>query len=85
MADSSNLYQNRMQRTMEASVEPGASPVDRYDFGDHVESAVDLEAIGTTANRNNFQLTFQTVTAAVKFVQAGDFSVKGRQAIECLW
>jgi hypothetical protein len=39
-----------------------------------------LEAVGPTANRNLFQLTFTTEEAANEFLSAGDFTVKGRAA-----
>jgi hypothetical protein len=58
MAEKSDVYYNLMSRTVEVSVDPGTSPLDRYAFGDRIESTVglkQLEAIGPTANRNVFQ------------------------------
>lgn len=64
-------------------VDPGHEPIDRYSFGQQLENTVGLralEAVGPTANRNLFQLTFNTVDAAKKFLDAGDFIVKNRTA-----
>lgn len=82
MVDKQDLFQDRMSRTVEVSVDPGVAPVDRYTFGEHIESTVrlkQLEAIGPTANRNVFQLTFFTVEAAREFADSGDFTIKGGQ------
>jgi hypothetical protein len=72
-----------LARTVEVSVDPGHEPVDRYSFGLRLETTVGLralEAVGPTANRNMFQLTFTTVEAANAFLNAGDFTVKNRAA-----
>jgi hypothetical protein len=80
---SSDIFSDRLTRTVEVSVDPGHEPVDRYSFGLQLESTVGiraLEAVGPTSNRNLFQLTFNTVEAAKTFLDAGDFTVKNRTA-----
>jgi hypothetical protein len=76
---SSDIFIDRLTRTVEVAVDPGHEPIDRYAFGEQLEKTVGiraLEAVGPTSNRNLFQLTFTTVTAARDFVEAGDFTVK---------
>jgi hypothetical protein len=50
-----DVFGNRLSRTVEVAVDPGHEPVDRYSFGMRLESTVGLrtlEAVGPTANRN---------------------------------
>jgi hypothetical protein len=80
---SSDIFPDRLARTVEVAVDPGHEPIDRYAFGEKLEKTCGihmLEAVGPTSNRNLFQLTFTTVTAANNFLNVGDFTVKGRNA-----
>jgi hypothetical protein len=77
-----DMYDDRFDRTVEIKVVGFGEPFSRYDFAERVEDVVgieSLEACGPTARRGFYQLTFESEEYANKFVETGDFELKGRR------
>jgi hypothetical protein len=66
----------RQRRTVRATFTPNQGPYGRHSFSAHLINfniLNHLETCGATAQKNTFTLTFDTISAAQKFREAGDF------------
>lgn len=66
----------RLRRTVRATFTPNQGPYGRHSFAAHlldINILNHLETCGATAQRNTFTLTFDSLQAAQRFREAGDF------------